>query len=72
MGQITQATIDMIVEYGAQKKHAPLTINEEQQLAFAWTQARINAETVREQQREIARLQGLLAAAGIEYEEKVS
>lgn len=32
--------------------------------------AEMNAETVREQQREITRLQGLLAAAGIEYEEK--
>lgn len=39
MGQVTKATIEMILKSGRHGQHAPLTINEEQQLARAWLAA---------------------------------
>lgn len=54
MGQVTQATIEMIREFGERKKHAPLTINEEQQLAHAWE----SAERYRVALKQISRMRG--------------
>jgi len=36
MAQVTEATIKMIEDHAARGEHAPLTIWEVQQLAYAW------------------------------------